>query len=262
MFRRALALLALISLVAGGRAAAITYGQPDGGGHPNVGGIVAEYATPGVKDLFCSGTLISPTVFLTAAHCTAYLEENGLEAWVTFAADYTSQSKIYKGTMHTNPGYTQSQNDPGDIAVITFDKPIRGITPAALPSAGLLDRLFAEGALTSERFTAVGYGVHEPTRGSGPPLFPYDNLRWVAVSKFNALTSAWLRLNQVGPAGNGGTCFGDSGGPNFLGAGPNETPIVAAITVTGDAMCLATNSDYRLDTPAARAFLGQFVTLP
>ncbi|HEX7182878.1 MAG TPA: trypsin-like serine protease [Thermoanaerobaculia bacterium] len=262
MFRRALAFLALISLLAGGRAAAITYGQPDGGDHPNVGAIVAEYLTPGVKDLFCSGTLISPTVFLTAAHCTAFLEANGLEAWVTFDADYTSRSKIYLGTMHTNPNYTFSQNDPGDIAVITFDRPIRGITPAALPSAGLLDRLFAEGALTGEHFTAVGYGVHEPTRGGGPPSFPFDNLRWVSVSEFNALSGVWLRLNQAGPAGNGGTCFGDSGGPNFLGAGAGETPIVAALTVTGDAMCLATNVDYRLDTPAARAFLGQFVTLP
>lgn len=261
MFRRALASMALIFLVAGGRAAAITYGQPDGGDHPNVGGIVAEF-TPGVKDLLCSGTLISPTVFLTAAHCTAFLEANGLEAWVTFDADYTAQSKIYPGTMHTNPDFTFSQNDPGDIAVIVFDRPIRGITPAALPSAGLLDRLFAEGALTHEHFTAVGYGVHEPTRGGGPPSFPFDNLRWTSVSEFNALTPAWLRLNQVGPAGNGGTCFGDSGGPNFLGAGAGETPIVVALTVTGDAMCLATNVDYRLDTPAARAFLGQFVTLP
>lgn len=262
MFRRALALLALISLLAGGRAAAITYGQPDGGDHPNVGAIVAEYATPGVKDLFCSGALISPTVFLTAAHCTAYLEANGLEAWVTFDAEYTAQSKIYRGTMHTNPDYTFSQDDPGDIAVIVFDRPIRGITPAALPSAGLLDRLFAEGELHGELFTAVGYGVHEPTTGGGPPSFPYDNLRWVAVSEYNALNGAWLRLSQVGPAGNGGTCYGDSGGPNFLGADADETPIIAGITVTGDAMCLASNTTYRLDTPAARAFLGQFVTLP
>ena len=256
------ALVFLLLALAAVPAAAITYGQPDGGGHPNVGAIVAEYATPGVKDLFCSGTLISPTVFLTAAHCTSYLEANGLEAWVTFATEYTATSKIYSGTMHTNPNYTHQQNDPGDIAVITFSRPIRGITPAALPSAGLLARLFADGTLGDHGFTAVGYGVHEPTTGGGPPSFPFDNLRWVSVSALNALTPAWLRLNQVGPAGNGGTCFGDSGGPNFLGAGNDETPIIAAITITGDAMCKATNVDYRLDTPAARAFLGQFVTLP
>jgi len=62
--------------------------------------------------------------------------------------------------------------------------------------------------------------------------------------------------------GDGGTCYGDSGGPNFLGAGTTETDIVAAITITGDFMCRATNVDYRLDTTSARTFLQQFVALP
>ncbi len=63
-------------------------------------------------------------------------------------------------------------------------------------------------------------------------------------------------------AGNRGTCYGDSGGPDFLGAGTTETNIVAGTTITGDYVCRATNVDYRLDTPSARAFLGQFVRLP
>jgi len=58
--------------------------------------------------------------------------------------------------------------------------------------------------------------------------------------------------------GDGGTCFGDSGGPNFLGS----TNTIAATTITGDAVCRATNVDYRLDTASARSFLQQFVTLP
>lgn len=62
--------------------------------------------------------------------------------------------------------------------------------------------------------------------------------------------------------GDGGTFYGDSGGPNFLGAGADETNIVAAITVTGDFMCRSTNVVYRLDTESARTFLSQFVTLP
>ena len=262
MIRKSLLLSAMVSLLVSARADAITYGQPDGNGHPNVGAIVAEYIRPGVKDLFCSGTLIAPTVFLTAAHCTAFLEANGLAAYVTFDGEYTAHSKIYAGTMFTNPNYSFNQNDPGDIAVIVLSRPVKGIAPASLPTAGLLDQLAAAGLLHNQQFTAVGYGVHEPTTGGGPPTFPFDNLRWTSVSLFNALNPAWLRLNQSGPAGNGGTCFGDSGGPNFLGAGAGETSIVAALTVTGDAMCLATNVDYRLDTPAARAFLGRFVTLP
>ncbi|HEX4954269.1 MAG TPA: trypsin-like serine protease [Thermoanaerobaculia bacterium] len=242
---------------------AISYGQPDGTDHPNVGGMVAELGPQGEKLLICSGTLISPTVFLTAAHCTAYLESLGiLDVWVTFEPEFTDRSRLHHGTMFTHPEYNQAQSDPKDIAVIVLDRAVRGITPASLPAAGLFDRMMADHTLNGQRFTAVGFGVLEPQVGGGPPVFPDTNLRWVAVSEFNALNAVWLRLSQNDATGDGGTCFGDSGGPNFLGAGAQETSIVAALTVTGDSMCFATNVDYRLDTPQARAFLGQFVILP
>ncbi|MCI0693226.1 trypsin-like serine protease [candidate division KSB1 bacterium] len=241
----------------------ITFGTQDDGGHPNVGGMVAEWRTPGQKDLLCSGTLIAPTVFLTASHCTAFLESIGItDVWVTFDPSFTSNSKLYHGTMHTNPNFNQVQSDPGDIAVIILDKPIMNIDPASLPTANLFDRMKAAGTLNGQKFTAVGYGVLQPTIGGGPPSFPFTSLRWVAVSEFNALNNAWLRLSQNDATGDGGTCFGDSGGPNFLGAGANETNIIASLTVTGDAMCLATNVTYRLDTASARDFLEDFVTLP
>jgi len=257
------ALVLAVALLLGAVAGAITFGRPDGNGHPNVGALIAEWSVPGQKDLLCSGTLISPTVFLTAAHCTAFLESRGItQVWVTFDAQFTANSELIPGTMHTNPNFNGAQSDPGDIAVITFDRRVKGITPASLPSAGLFDRLKAEGKLKGKKFTAVGYGVHEPTRGGGPPSFPFSSDRWVAVSEFNALNNAWLRLSQNDATGDGGTCYGDSGGPNFLGAGDNETSIVAALTVTGDAMCLATNVVYRLDTPSARRFLEDFVVLP
>jgi hypothetical protein len=67
---------------------------------------------------------------------------------------------------------------------------------------------------------------------------------------------------RCGHRSDGGTCYGDSGGPNFLGAGADETNIVAGTTITGDSMCRATNVDYRMDTPSARGFLRQFVALP
>jgi len=262
MSRKALMLLCLAPLFAVSPASAITYGTPDGNGHPNVGSLLAEVSTPGLKEEVCTGTLISPTVFLTAAHCTSYLEENGLEAWVTFESTITPQSKVYHGIMHTNPGYNQAQSDPGDIAVVVLDKAVKGITPASLPSAGLFDRMAANHTLNGTHFTAVGYGVHEPTPGGGPMTFPFTNDRWRSVSDFNALNSVWLRLSQNSANGNGGTCYGDSGGPNFLGAGANETSMIAAITITGDYFCFSTNVDYRLDTPQARAFLQQFVLLP
>jgi V8-like Glu-specific endopeptidase len=253
----ATALLALLIAVA--PAGAITYGVPDGDGHPNVGALIAEWRHPGQQDILCSGTLISPTVYLTAAHCTAYLESLGIsQVWVTFDTQFSDQSKLYPGSMHTNPGYNQAQSDPGDIAVITLDRPVKGITPATLPPAGLFDQMKADGSLKAQTFTAVGYGDLEPTIGGGPPTWTFTGARWVATSSFDALNDAWLRLSQNAATGDGGTCYGDSGGPNFLGT----SNMVAALTVTGDAMCLATNVDYRLDTPAARAFLAPYITLP
>ena len=92
--------------------------------------------------------------------------------------------------------------------------------------------------------------------------FHYADVRYVATGGLDALNPSWLRISMNAALGNGGTCYGDSGGPNFLGAGASETNTVAGTTITGDYVCRATNVDYRLDTPSARAFLGQFVKLP
>ncbi len=92
--------------------------------------------------------------------------------------------------------------------------------------------------------------------------FLYDDVRQFATGTLNATNKIWLRVSMNPSTGNGGTCYGDSGGPNFLGAGAGETDIVAAITITGDAVCRSTNVDYRLDTRSARSFLDDYVTLP
>jgi hypothetical protein len=95
------------------------------------------------------------------------------------------------------------------------------------------------------------------------PTFHYADIRYVATSDtLFAINKAWLRISMNPTLGDGGTCYGDSGGPNFLGAGSRETNIVAATTITGDFMCRATNVVYRLDTASARSFLGQYVSLP
>ena len=111
------------------------------------------------------------------------------------------------------------------------------------------------------RFTSVGYGAQSVTIDQGP-TFHYADVRNVATGGLNALNPAWLRISMNPARGDGGTCYGDSGGPNFLGAGAWETHIVAGTTITGDSMCRATNVDYRMDTASARAFLGQYLTLP
>src|SRR5262245_38300780 len=101
---------------------AITFGNLDGNKHPNVGALIAEVEEAGQKDILCSGTLISPTVFLTASHCTAFLESLGIDphdVWVTFDPTFDKDTAtLYRGTYHTNPEYGHDQADPHDIAVI------------------------------------------------------------------------------------------------------------------------------------------------
>jgi hypothetical protein len=134
-----------------------------------------------------------------------------------------------------------------------LDRAVSGIAPARLPEAGSLT-----GLPKSQRFTSVGYGAYEVTRGPGGRAYLYDDVRMVATGTLNAINKSWLRISMNPSTGDGGTCYGDSGGPNLLGT----TDIVAAITITGDAVCRATNVDYRLDTTSARTFLAPYVDLP
>ncbi|SFQ66413.1 Trypsin [Amycolatopsis arida] len=245
---------------------AIVYGEPDGDTHRNVGALMFDWNpdSPGVEHA-CTGALISPTVFLTAAHCSPLLRGGDNRVWVSFDQDVdpvSSSTTLYSGTFYGHPEYGRVQSDPHDIAVVVLDEPITGITPARLPSADLLKRMKSAGTLNGHRFTAVGYGVREAEFGGGFPAQPYDGARWRAVSEFSALNESWLRLSQNPHTGDGGTCGGDSGGPHFLGAGAQETDIVVSITVTGDLFCVARNHTYRLDSRSARAFLGTYVTLP
>jgi hypothetical protein len=197
-----------------------------------------------------------------AAHCTAAIEQFGFEfLGVTFNNVYDpGTSVVYPGTPHTHPDFPGPSSDAKEIAVVVLDEEVAGIRPALLPRAGLLDQLANDGGLKGQRFTAVGYGVTERTHepGSGAPVFGEGGTRMYAVSTFSALNKGFLRLSQNPSTGDGGTCYGDSGGPNFLG----NSRVIASITITGDIPCRSRNVTYRLDTPTAREFLGQFVVLP
>jgi hypothetical protein len=260
----AVALTALTALALGAPpAGAITDGQPDSTRHPEVGALVGYFPPAGRNIAYCSGTLISPTVFLTASHC-GFLATPLVQ--VTFDEQYSDASTLYTGTFYAHPDYnpatgSTNPNSP-DIAVVVFDEPIVGITPAQLPSAGLLDQMKADQSLPSTPFTSVGYGDTQFTNGPGGHTTTHPQSRNFAVGSFNSLATGYLHLSQHLKKGEGGTCNGDSGGPNFIGAGSGETPVIAGITITGDIYCKATNVDFRLDTPAARDFLDDFVALP
>jgi Trypsin len=236
-------------LTLAGAALAITYGAPDGNRHPNVGALLAPTPYSDGTWATCSGTLIAPTIFLTAAHC----DQGVSRVAVTFDSSYVaSTGTTYWGTWHADPAFRKAQGDPHDLAVVVLDQAVNGITPARLPTAGSLDGLKVE-----TKFTPVGYGAQSVTIDKGP-TFHYADVRYFATGSLNAVTPAWLRISMNPATGDGGTCYGDSGGPNFLG----DTNLLAATTITGDFMCRATNVTYRLDTASARSFLGQFVTLP
>jgi secreted trypsin-like serine protease len=241
--------LTAAALGAAAPAAAITNGAPDGDRHPNVGGLVAPEQYPDGTWLYCSGTLISATVFLTAAHCG----EDGERVRVTFDTAYQEGDRVYAGTFHADPFYSQRQSDTHDIAVVVLDRAVRGIAPAQLPEANALAVLPA-----NQSFTSVGYGAYEVTNEPGGHDYLYDDVRNYATGTLNAINPTWLRISMNPATGDGGTCYGDSGGPNFLGT----STTIAAITITGDAVCRATNVVYRLDTESARDFLGEFVRLP
>lgn len=242
-----LALVCALALTA----LAVTYGQPDGNRHPQVGALVGEFSEG--KFPYCSGALVSPTVFVTAAHC----DIGTTRVYVTFDTKFSQRSKLHAGTFYRDPRYNWAQDDPHDLAVVVFDKPVSNIRPARLPQAGQLDSLSV-----NQKFTVVGYGGQEPVNQPGGPVIAFLDTREFSTASLNAINPTWLRLSQNPATGDGGACYGDSGGPNFLGAGASETDIVAATTITGDALCKATNVVYRLDTPSARAFLSGFVALP
>lgn len=246
-----------VILATGTPAAAITYGTPDGTTHPQVGALIADQAYSDGTWAYCSGTLVSPTVFVTAAHCG---DPGQTTARISFSSHYHDGDVTYTGRYIPDPRYGGAESDPHDLAVVVLTKPVRGITPARLPSAGLLDRLKADGTLAAAAFTSVGFGSYAPQNGPGGYTYLYDDLRQQATGSYNSLTNAWLRLSENPATGDGGTCYGDSGGPNFLGGASSN--LLVATTISGDSVCRATNVDYRLDTADARAFLGQYLTLP
>ena len=260
----ALAISAMV--VSSTRVKAITYGFIDSNNtYSNVGAFIVKSPTTGQIFPICSGTMITSKVFLTASHCTIFytqdLAPRGFTAYVSLDGsipfgNLTSNATTLLAVSHvvTNPNYSQRQSDPGDIGALILQNNVGGVTPATLPSCNLLDQLAAQNGLKGAIFTPVGYGVQNRVVGGGVPFFQDVNPvpRMFAFSSFNALNPAYIRLSQNPSKGDGGTCFGDSGGPNFLNV--NGQQVLAAITITGDSVCRATNVDYRTDTSSAQAF--------
>jgi hypothetical protein len=132
-------------------------------------------------------------------------------------------------------------------------------TPAELPELGLLNTL-SQQQLRQLGFTAVGYGIVRTSKKRGPHGLIDETNRLVAQQTLLSLQPTWLTLNMNPSTGSGGTCYGDSGGPHFLGGMTSN--LIVSLTVTGDAMCRATDKTYRLDILSAQEFLADFELVP
>jgi secreted trypsin-like serine protease len=264
--------LAAIALATAGLVAtatpaqAITFGQPTtGSAYSNVGSLVGT--VDGTSYQWCTGTLIRPTVFLTASHCLAGFED--VDFSVTFARvlDADQNGEVDPGVplipvteTHVNPLYASGgENNTYDVAVVELDasspayaaQHVASLPLAQLPTIGLLDTKASQAA----DYVAVGYGTVRTAKQGGPHAFGVGWRREYVHQHVNSVTKSWVTFSGNPSTGSGGTCYGDSGGPHFLAG----TSIVVALTVTGDRFCRATDKAYRLDTVDAQRFLAPYL---
>ena len=167
-----------------GSSTRIVNGVPTGSSFGNVGAVMFDFNSDGLDadDWFCTGSLIAPTVFLTAAHCLEFLPANA-QVYVTFAPSAAEgvATAIAATSFHFDPLYGHDSANPHDIGVVILpSNRTRGITPLRLPAAGYLDAAAAKNGLQDAKFINVGYGGDIPT--TGQPLITYDGVRKSSIS--------------------------------------------------------------------------------
>ena len=261
MRRAFLTVLAVLLVLGVSPAGAITNGEPDAGRHPYVG--LAVFDVGGTPSHRCSASLLSPTLVLTAGHCTdgtsaarVWFDEN-----VQTNPEYPfSGATSYDGVAHTFPSFCIGCGNglPGfafrDVGVIVLTEPVPMSVVddyAALPTAGVVDTLPNKADVD-----LVGYGVSIQLHGGGPPVWTGPRVRLFAPSQLVSgnFTHAdeFLKLTANPGGGKGGTCFGDSGGPDLLG-GTDTVLAVNSFVTNGN--CAGVTYSQRVDIPAVLAWI-------
>lgn len=254
-------------------ASASTGGTPDGETHPNVG-LIAFYDATGRYR--CSATLVSPTVLLTAAHCTSGTFGKTLVTFESVLAEappsplpvaadpskgYTAEelaaAGYLSGTAYTHPEYSDftDLDNWNDVGVIVLDAPVTDIAPAPLADLGAADKI------TQPRktlFTAVGYGTEVRQAETGPQKptpQSYPLIRRYVVMPGQKITPQIIQTNgnEKDPFGTGGTCFGDSGGSLWL-----DGKVVGVTSYGYTSNCRYIDGYQRVDIPVVAEWLDQF----
>lgn len=249
-----------------GETGAITFGEPDGDAHPYVGTLL--FVQNGVGFYSCTGTLIAPTLMVTAGHC---VEEAGNPNDITYVRftedaladldsygsvqDWLNNEWILASAVYAHPEFDDMMGRPDthDVGVVILSEPVILGAYGALPSLGFLDGVLAERGNSDNWFTAVGYGL----QGFIDPFYGEDYARYQANTRLVELNSYFTGPGSSAKFTNnpgrvrGGTCFGDSGGPVFF----QDSAIIGAIVSFGITPCIGVDYQYRLDTPEALDFI-------
>jgi hypothetical protein len=268
-----LALAMVFSVI--GSASAITNGVPDGNNHPYVGLAVFDVINDEdeqVPSHRCSASLLTPTIVLTAGHCT----DGTVAARVWFDSvvqgnpEYPfSGATSYDGIAYTHPDFCIGCGNglPGfastDVGIIVLSEPVPTNVVseyAELPEEGRVDEL-----ANKTPIDFVGYGVQEQVmtspgqspraRWTGPRIRMYAPSELVSGEFKHSDEFMKLALNPGG--GSGGTCFGDSGGPDLLGG----TNVVLAVNsyVTNN-NCSGVGYSARVDTESVLSWVNDFLS--
>lgn len=267
------ALVIVLLLVTVTTAGAITWGEPTEG-YPYVGTLLFEQ-TSGLYS--CTGTLLSPTVMLTAGHCTEEGGQANFQTWVSFDPEITFEGlddydDLYEyldaewitGVAIPHPEFNDFATWPNtyDVGVVILDTAVELDEYGALPELGLLDRLTKGQGRKDRQFTAVGYGMQGVVR----PFYMDHWARYKGTVSLIEVKSTFTGdgqsakfTNNPGKGnGSGGTCFGDSGGPLFHG----DSNVVGAVVSWGITPCIGVDYQFRMDTAVAQDFVNGYLSAP